>query len=121
MHSKILLLSLTAIFSTVVCAFERTAYGQQWANDMFEKRVHDFGTVFKGSDVEFRFKLQNKYEEDIHISHVTSSCGCATPSIGKDTLVTWEEGEIIAKFNTCLLYTSPSPRDRTRSRMPSSA
>ena len=25
------------------------------------------------------------------------------------------------KTNTCLLYTSPSPRDRTRSRMPSSA
>ena len=25
------------------------------------------------------------------------------------------------KFITCLLYTSPSPRDRTRSRMPSSA
>ena len=24
-------------------------------------------------------------------------------------------------FDTCLLYTSPSPRDRTRSRMPSSA
>ena len=26
-----------------------------------------------------------------------------------------------AHLNTCLLYTSPSPRDRTRSRMPSSA
>ena len=26
-----------------------------------------------------------------------------------------------APHNTCLLYTSPSPRDRTRSRMPSSA
>ena len=26
-----------------------------------------------------------------------------------------------ALFTTCLLYTSPSPRDRTRSRMPSSA
>ena len=25
------------------------------------------------------------------------------------------------KINNCLLYTSPSPRDRTRSRMPSSA
>ena len=25
------------------------------------------------------------------------------------------------KFRDCLLYTSPSPRDRTRSRMPSSA
>ena len=29
----------------------------------------------------------------------------------------WETTEI----NRCLLYTSPSPRDRTRSRMPSSA
>ena len=27
----------------------------------------------------------------------------------------------VPKGNTCLLYTSPSPRDRTRSRMPSSA
>ena len=26
-----------------------------------------------------------------------------------------------AKYESCLLYTSPSPRDRTRSRMPSSA
>ena len=27
----------------------------------------------------------------------------------------------IARINTCLLYTSPSPRDRSLSRMPSSA
>ena len=27
----------------------------------------------------------------------------------------------VVKPETCLLYTSPSPRDRTRSRMPSSA
>ena len=27
----------------------------------------------------------------------------------------------VAKCSSCLLYTSPSPRDRTRSRMPSSA
>ena len=28
---------------------------------------------------------------------------------------------ILAGYSNCLLYTSPSPRDRTRSRMPSSA
>ena len=27
----------------------------------------------------------------------------------------------LVTLNSCLLYTSPSPRDRTRSRMPSSA
>ena len=35
-----------------------------------------------------------------------------------------EQGDIanrLAVNTTCLLYTSPSPRDRTRSRMPSSA
>ena len=31
------------------------------------------------------------------------------------------EGQTISQPYTCLLYTSPSPRDRTRSRMPSSA
>ena len=29
--------------------------------------------------------------------------------------------EALSQPNGCLLYTSPSPRDRTRSRMPSSA
>jgi len=29
--------------------------------------------------------------------------------------------EWVDQLSTCLLYTSPSPRDRTRSRMPSSA
>ena len=31
------------------------------------------------------------------------------------------QGAVGAQGNHCLLYTSPSPRDRTRSRMPSSA
>ena len=36
----------------------------------------------------------------------------------KSALDFFKEGR---RFNYCLLYTSPSPRDRTRSRMPSSA
>ena len=35
--------------------------------------------------------------------------------------ITDEEGNTTTGLKTCLLYTSPSPRDRTRSRMPSSA
>eukprot|EP00656_Telonema_subtile_P039633 TRINITY_DN44721_c0_g1_i1.p1 TRINITY_DN44721_c0_g1~~TRINITY_DN44721_c0_g1_i1.p1 ORF type:complete len:245 (+),score=47.46 TRINITY_DN44721_c0_g1_i1:177-911(+) len=42
-----------------------------------------------------------------------------------DSLNGWLQGDNYGgdytKFVTCLLYTSPSPRDRTRSRMPSSA
>ena len=32
-----------------------------------------------------------------------------------------EHKDALGLDNVCLLYTSPSPRDRTRSRMPSSA
>ena len=34
-------------------------------------------------------------------------------------MLTWDSG--VHRISSCLLYTSPSPRDRTRSRMPSSA
>ena len=37
-----------------------------------------------------------------------------------DTITSYNHAEPNTP-NTCLLYTSPSPRDRTRSRMPSSA
>ena len=39
------------------------------------------------------------------------------PEIIRDAIIKLQEKEI----QDCLLYTSPSPRDRTRSRMPSSA
>ena len=37
------------------------------------------------------------------------------------TVIQDKEIVLITQIKTCLLYTSPSPRDRTRSRMPSSA
>ena len=41
---------------------------------------------------------------------------------GKRERIQQFEGVVISMKNKgCLLYTSPSPRDRTRSRMPSSA
>ena len=49
---------------------------------------------------------------DIHANGAISADGSITlGDAATDNIV----------FNACLLYTSPSPRDRTRSRMPSSA
>ena len=38
-----------------------------------------------------------------------------------DLMPDWRHSLIRPMYVVCLLYTSPSPRDRTRSRMPSSA
>ena len=35
--------------------------------------------------------------------------------------IEWGDSYLPSEYVICLLYTSPSPRDRTRSRMPSSA
>ena len=41
--------------------------------------------------------------------------------MGVPTVVILKDGEVKDRFVGCLLYTSPSPRDRLLSRMPSSA
>lgn len=77
-----------------------SVWGQEWAQKMFRDTEHDFGSVARGSKAEFSFVLENKYEEDVHIASVQSSCGCTTPTITKQWLKTWEKSEIIAKYNT---------------------
>jgi len=46
---------------------------------------------------------------------------CLIPATGFYEWTKDAEGKRLPWYITCLLYTSPSPRDRTRSRMPSSA
>ena len=47
--------------------------------------------------------------------------GCVTTVTGNGIEEASEEARVKAQIDLCLLYTSQSPRDRTRSRMPSSA
>ena len=94
MHRPIVLASLFVI----LCAAPVSA--QKWATDMFETTKHDFGTVARGAKVEYRFKLKNNYLEDVHISGVSSSCGCTQVRVEKPLLKTYETGEIIATINT---------------------
>ena len=57
---------------------------------------------------------------------IMKEAGIETTKSGLSQLMTDEQFQRLQeiyfeKYPNCLLYTSPSPRDRTRSRMPSSA
>lgn len=96
MHrKKILIFSLVLVF-----AMAFSANAQQWANDLFKVKNHDFGSIARGSKAEFKFPINNPYMEDVHISSVTSSCGCTSPRIEKQMLKTYETGSIIAHINS---------------------
>lgn len=95
-QTKIFIAILIGLFAT--CG--RQAQGQDWVKQMFVSSSHDFGNVPRGAKAEFRFKLTNKYEEDVHISQVRTSCGCTIPRIVTPTLKTYQEGAIACEFNT---------------------
>ena len=98
-NSKFAILAV-ALGGLLLATSETNAQTANWAADMFETKSHDFRTVGRGTKSEHHFVLKNKFEEDVHIASVRTSCGCTTPRITKQTLKTHEEGAIIAKFNT---------------------
>ena len=64
----------------------------------------------------------------VKISHVKPGKGGAFAQVelkkatdGTKLNERFRSSETVERLRLCLLYTSPSPRDRTRSRMPSSA
>ncbi|HVA44836.1 MAG TPA: DUF1573 domain-containing protein [Pirellulales bacterium] len=93
--ARIVILSLA-----LISASGPFALGQEWARKLFDVTSHDFGSVARGAKAEYRFKLTNIYLEDVHISGFRSSCGCTTPTISQELLKTYDEGYVVATFNT---------------------
>lgn len=75
-------------------------FAQQWAQEMFDRTSHNFGTVARGAKVEQTFTVENIYEEDARVSSVRSSCGCTTATYPKGILKTWDKGKIVVQVDT---------------------
>ena len=58
---------------------------------------------------------------DVSDLQITLAKGAGTSAAADGAGINVDYGNVGANITYCLLYTSPSPRDRTRSRMPSSA
>jgi hypothetical protein len=76
------------------------AAAQDWAKKMFSETNHDFGKVPRGAKTEYKFTIENIYEEEAHISACFSSCECTKPQIDKQFLKTWEKAELTAVVDT---------------------
>ncbi|MGO8749002.1 MAG: DUF1573 domain-containing protein [Thermoguttaceae bacterium] len=72
----------------------------EWADALWNKTSHNFGTVARGAVVQYRFTIENIYVEDVHIQSVRSSCGCTSPTLNKDTLKTGEKAELLVQLDT---------------------
>ena len=93
-----LALLLGGTSSTLAEEAEQTKWA--WAKKMFDHTSHDFGVVARGQKVEHRFPLQNKYQEDMVINAIRSTCRCLKPKATKQTLKMLEKGEIVVTVDT---------------------
>ena len=77
-------------------------------------------TALSASNDGLKRTYVHNYTGDVVVHEKTdvpmSVFGATTPAISGFFPI-----PLLSDYNDCLLYTSPSPRDRTRSRMPSSA
>jgi hypothetical protein len=93
-------MSRVLIVALALLSGATSGYGQDWARKMFKETDWDFGTVARDAKTEHRFVFENLYMEDVHIANVYSSCGCTSVWIENPTIKTYEQGAIVAHFNT---------------------
>ena len=78
--------------------------------DLFAQTLYVPGAIVKGKNASYYCAFENKLV--VRVYNVNN--------VDTTTTMYYDDGTVVPYY-VCLLYTSPSPRDRTRSRMPSSA
>lgn len=67
----------------------------------FEKKTHDFGTIYQGDKVEQTYKFTNTGNEPLVITNVQVTCGCTTPKgWPREPVPPGAKGEITIGFNS---------------------
>ena len=78
---------------------------QTAANDsiIFEKLVHDYGTIEQGADGGCEFVFTNKGEKPLVLTNVRASCGCTAPTWPREPILPGQKGVIKVGYNTNIL------------------
>ena len=87
------------------------------ASDVYKRQVFDSKPILVLSAHQINLLSESAIDADGD----SLAYSLIAPKNSEITNVNFANGFTAEQFISCLLYTSPSPRDRTRSRMPSSA
>ncbi|MBL4650402.1 MAG: DUF1573 domain-containing protein [Aureispira sp.] len=67
---------------------------------VFEKTIHNFGTLKEGASVSYTFEFKNTGNKPLLISNAKGSCGCTVPKWPKEAIAPGASGEIQVTFNS---------------------
>jgi hypothetical protein len=66
----------------------------------FKNVLHDYGTIYVGSDGSYEFEFTNTGNEPLILSRPRSSCGCTVPTWPKEPILPGETNKIKVTYNT---------------------
>lgn len=95
---------LTAVF--VIFTLASVAQSPQTAEKdsiIFDKLVHDYGTMVQGADGNCEFVFTNKGQKPLILSNVRASCGCTVPSWPQEPILPGNTGTIKVGYNTSII------------------
>ncbi len=95
----------TVFFSILLSFLVLGLFAQEKLNNtndsiVFEKTVHDYGTITQGSDGNCEFKFTNKGEGPLILNNVKTSCGCTVPEWPNAPIPPGKTGIIKVKYDT---------------------
>jgi hypothetical protein len=67
---------------------------------IFEKLIHDYGTIVQGGDGYCEFEFTNKGINPLILSNISASCGCTVPEWPREPIAPGKTGVIKVKYNT---------------------
>jgi len=67
---------------------------------VFDKTVHDYGTIVQNADGNCEFQFTNKGKEPLVLSNVSSSCGCTVPTWPREPIAPGKSASIKVKYDT---------------------
>ena len=99
MKRTILLISLVFIFAGFSIAQDGTS-DAKYAKIKFEKKVHNYGKIYKNGDGNCSFEFKNVGDAPLVLTSVRSSCGCTVPKWPRKPIMPGKKADIKVTYDT---------------------
>lgn len=70
---------------------------------IFKNTVYDYGTINQGSDGIAEFEFKNMSKDNVNITNVRTSCGCAGADWPRETIKKKKNGKITVTYDTKII------------------
>ncbi len=77
-----------------------TTRDDSWAKALFSQTEHDFGVVARGALTRTFVDVHNTTDQTVHVSSVTTSCGCSSGEMEAQTIAPGETVRLKIEMNT---------------------